>query len=65
MLKISRKTRNTSYFLELELSREEEGLLEDLAQSCCMTLSEYLRFIVFKRLQNAKKSQTRGLRVIS
>ena len=65
MFKIIKKKRNISYFMKLEFSRDEEELLEELAQSYRMTLSEYVRFLVFKRLQNAKKSKDRGLRIIS
>jgi hypothetical protein len=56
--------KNTSYFVEIELTKEEEELLSLLSNSRHMTISEYIRFLTFKKLQHFKKFKARGMRVI-
>ena len=59
-----RPIKNTSYFVEIELTREEEELLALLSNSRHMTISEYIRFLTFKKLQHFKKFKARSLHVI-
>ena len=64
MLKLSKKKRNISYFIELEMTYKEEEILEELSSACNMTISEYIHFLMLKRLQNYKKVREKGWRVL-
>jgi hypothetical protein len=54
---------NRAYFIEIKLTHEEE-LLELLSNSYHMTISEYIRFLIFKKLQKFKKFKKKGLHVL-
>lgn len=62
MLKIT-KTKIT-YFIDLELSSKEEEILESIASSYAMTLSEYIRFLIKKKIRHRKDSSERGVRLL-
>lgn len=64
MLKLSNKKRNISYFIELEMTYKEEEILEELSSACNMTISEYIHFLMLKRLQNYKKVREKGWKVL-
>lgn len=63
MLKIS-KTKIT-YFIDLELSSKEEEILESIASSYAMTLSEYIRFLIKKKIRHREDSLERGVRLLA
>ena len=48
MLKISKKI--ITYYIDIELTEKEEEILESIASSCNMTLSEYTRFLIKQKI---------------
>ena len=59
MLKISKKI--ITYYIDIELTEKEEEILESIASSCNMTLSEYTRFLIKQKIHKKKNLLVKGL----
>lgn len=62
MLKITKTKIN--YFINLKLSFEEIEILESIASSYAMPLSEYIRFLIKKKIRHREACSERGVRLL-
>jgi hypothetical protein len=62
MLKILKKS--IKYFIEVELTPEEEELLESISSSYDMTLSEDMNFLVKRKRHHRKHCLDKGFRLL-
>ena len=59
MLKISKKI--ITYYIDIELTEKEEEILESIASSCNMTLSEYTRFLIKQKIHKKTQLLVKGV----